>query len=380
MEWVGNAVRALVAVALANGMVPVPAGSFNMGGGDEDDEQPGHRVYLPAFQIDRDEVTRADYQRCVSAGTCAAPSGSAEPDVAVTGVSWRDAGAYCRFAGKRLPTGGGVGKAARGTDGRIYPWGNQPSCDQANFGNFEGEGRCPHNPGRPVRVGSYPGASPYGARDLAGNVWEWVADRYDARYYRRSPARDPKGPAKGALRVVRGGACCSMFGLPRASNRLAFPRVIAILTSASLRALDALPTFGVGPKRLLVDAKEALTVEHAAVAEEAGDQHAQRLARGASVHHRAYARAPAPPGASGPTSTARSPGSRKDRGRRSGGARLNIPRPPPRSRPPRRDGCRARSSPGRLVDGERMAGDEARPAPKLVEAEPDLEALARRHL
>jgi formylglycine-generating enzyme required for sulfatase activity len=215
--------RALAVAALANGMVAVPAGPFTMGSGDEDDEQPAHRVYLSAFLLDRDEVTRGDYQKCVTAGVCAAPDGGGAAELPVTGVSWRDAGAYCRFAGKRLPSEAEWEKAARGSDGRIYPWGNLPQCDQANFGNFEGEGRCPDNPGKPVRAGSYPGASPYGARDLAGNVWEWVADRYDARYYRRSPARDPKGPESGDRRVVRGGACCSMFGLPRASNRLAFP-------------------------------------------------------------------------------------------------------------------------------------------------------------
>ncbi len=207
------------------GMVQVPPGGFTMGGSDEEDERPAHRVYLSAFAIDRDEVTRGDYQKCAAAGRCAAPAdyGKGSDDIAVTGVSWRDADSYCRFAKKRLPTEAEWEKAARGSDGRIYPWGNEPSCAQANFGNFQGEGRCPSNPGRPVRVGSFPGASPYGARDLAGNVWEWVGDRYDARYYRHSPSRNPKGPAAGERRVVRGGACCSMFGLPRAANRLAFP-------------------------------------------------------------------------------------------------------------------------------------------------------------
>jgi formylglycine-generating enzyme required for sulfatase activity len=204
-------------------MVLIPAGTFTMGGGDEDDERPRHRVFVSAFHIDRDEVTRKSYQTCVAAGACAKPDGAGDDDVPVTGVSWRDAAAYCAFVGKRLPTEAEWEKAARGSDGRIYPWGNEPDCAQANFGNFEGEGRCPQNPGRPVKVGSYPGVSPWGVRDLAGNVWEWVADRYDARYYHRSPARDPKGPTQGDRRVVRGGACCSMFGLPRAGNRLAFP-------------------------------------------------------------------------------------------------------------------------------------------------------------
>lgn len=204
-------------------MVAIPAGPFVMGGGDEPDEQPRRTVVLSAFAIDRDEVTRAEYFECVRAGACRAAADARPEDATsrlpVTHVSWLDADAYCRFAGKRLPTEAEWERAARGTDGRIYPWGDAPDCARANWGNYDGEGACPQNPGRPVEVGAYGGA----IHDLAGNVWEWVADWYDADYYRRAPARDPRGPRRGERRVVRGGACCSMFGLPRASNRLAFP-------------------------------------------------------------------------------------------------------------------------------------------------------------
>lgn len=230
-------------------MVAVPGGAFVMGSdAGELDERPAHRVELRPFFLDRDEVTVAEYRRCVAAGSCRAPRwptegphADAEP---VTWVSWRDAEAYCRFAGERLPTEAEWERAARGDDGRVYPWGDSPECERANFGNYRGEGRCPRNPGRPVEIGRFPtGASPFGARDLAGNVWEWVADRYAADYYARSPLRDPRGPAGDgddqqdgdglrrevgappakSWRVVRGGGCCSMFGLPRASNRVAFP-------------------------------------------------------------------------------------------------------------------------------------------------------------
>ena len=215
------------------GMALVPAGEFLMGSdrGDED-ERPAHRVMLSAFFIDQDEVTVAAYERCVAAGQCPAPRvrvGNA--DEPVVWVSWQAAAAYCRFAGKRLPTEAEWEKAARGVDARRFPWGNNIDFPRGNFGNYRGEGQCPNNPGRLMPVGRFPGgASPYGVRDLAGNVWEWVADDYDPHYYGRSPYRDPRGPGPRSERsermsrkVLRGGACCSMFGLPRTSNRLAFP-------------------------------------------------------------------------------------------------------------------------------------------------------------
>jgi formylglycine-generating enzyme required for sulfatase activity len=211
------------AVSLFLTMVRILGGSFVMGGGEEADEQPRHRVVLATYSIDRDEVTRAEYAQCVAARACAPAAGALADDATsrlpVTGVRWRDADAYCRFAGKRLPTEAEWERAARGRDGRVYPWGDEPDCARANFGNYDGEGRCPQNPGHPVDVGSYGGT----IHDLAGNVWEWVHDWYDPRYYRRAPTTNPKGPATGQRRVVRGGACCSMFGLPRAGNRVAFP-------------------------------------------------------------------------------------------------------------------------------------------------------------
>jgi formylglycine-generating enzyme required for sulfatase activity len=200
--------------------VTIPGGAFTQGStrGDED-ERPAHRVTLKVFAIDRTEVTRADYAACVAAHRCKlspanAAAGAAAPTAVdaklpVTDVDWSDASAYCRFAGGRLPTESEWEKAARGTDGREYPWGDDADCARANWGSFEGEGPCAgKNPGRPVAVGVYPtGASPYGVLDLGGNVWEWVADKYD---------EDPK------RRVVRGGSCCSYFVPPRAANRNAW--------------------------------------------------------------------------------------------------------------------------------------------------------------
>jgi formylglycine-generating enzyme required for sulfatase activity/predicted GIY-YIG superfamily endonuclease len=201
---------------LAVDRVAVAAGPFVQGSahGDEDERPPRARS-LPAFAIDRTEVTRAAYASCVAAHRCkpippelAGPAGS-DGQLPITNVSWFDARDFCAFAGARLPSEAEWEKAARGPDGREYPWGSDAACERANWGNFEGEGPCAAtNPGFPVAVGRYAdGASPYGALDMAGNVWEWVGDSYD---------EDPK------RRVVRGGSCCSYFVPPRAANRNAW--------------------------------------------------------------------------------------------------------------------------------------------------------------
>lgn len=217
-------------------MVVVPAGEFVRGEAEgEADERPPQRVQLPAFAIDRTEVTTAAYGECVARGACRPAGGPAQkdkpaPELPVVYVSWHDAAAYCAFVGKRLPSEAEWEKAARGTDGRRYPWGSEFACARGNFGNFGGDGRCADEGavGHPVAVGSFPGgASPYGALDLAGNVWEWVADLYAADAYKRplsihaADERRPSPPA--ARRVLRGGGCCSIFGLPRSADRLALP-------------------------------------------------------------------------------------------------------------------------------------------------------------
>ncbi|HEY4393739.1 MAG TPA: formylglycine-generating enzyme family protein [Polyangia bacterium] len=212
LALVVSAATVATAARPARDRVTIPAGPFTQGSTrGEEDERPARKVTLKAFAIDRTEVTRGDYAACVEAGRCK-PSGDqsdGDAKLPVTGVDWNEAQAYCKFAGGRLPTEAEWEKAARGTDGREYPWGNDIDCTRANWGNFEGEGPCAgKNPGHPVAVGRYPsGASPYGVLDMGGNVWEWVADKYD-----QEPGR----------RVVRGGSCCSFFVGPRAANRNAW--------------------------------------------------------------------------------------------------------------------------------------------------------------
>lgn len=218
--------------------VTIPAGPFLAGStrGD-DDERPPRTLTLPTFSIDRTEVTRAAYARCVGARRCRPLpdrwTGAGDDHLPVTGVDWRDAQAYCRFAGGRLPTEAEWEKAARGTDGREYPWGNDADCARGNWGTFEGEGPCKGiNPGAPQVVGTHPnGASPYGVLDMGGNVWEWVADKYsedagativglDVGQGRNGRGGHPRSSSE--RRIVRGGSCCSYFVGPRAANRNAW--------------------------------------------------------------------------------------------------------------------------------------------------------------
>jgi formylglycine-generating enzyme required for sulfatase activity len=207
------------------GMVYIPANEFIMGSDKgKSDELPIHTVYLDAFFIDKTEVTNAQYRKCVEAGVCDVPSDTTYYDDANYGqhpvvyVSWNDADAYCLWAGKRLPTEAEWEKAARGTDGRVFSWGN--SLAEGNQANFC-DARCAQDwryaevddgYEQTAPVGNYPaGASPYGALDMVGNVWEWVADWYDANYYSKSPSRNPLGPDSGEQRMIRGG---SWYGDP----------------------------------------------------------------------------------------------------------------------------------------------------------------------
>jgi formylglycine-generating enzyme required for sulfatase activity len=184
-------------------MVDIPAGAFMMGSADDDadrDEQPVARIVVDAFRIDKVEVTNGRYLRCVAAGGCTVPVGGnpaerGRMDQPVTILSWRQADAYCRWAGKRLPTEAEWEKAARGPNGRRYPWGDTFEPDRANAGHTLGLGT----------VGRHPsGASPYGVLDMAGSVWEWTSSLY--RPYPYDPRDGREDPDARGARVNRGGS------------------------------------------------------------------------------------------------------------------------------------------------------------------------------
>jgi formylglycine-generating enzyme required for sulfatase activity len=202
-------------------MVDVPAGLLRRGSlesGGEDDETPAHEVLVPAFSIDRYEVTNEEYAQCVAARVCRSPDEMdpglfGAPRQPVVGVSWFDAAIYCRWSGKRLPTEAEWERAARGDDRRSMPWGDDsPTCERAVFIECDRTA--------PAEVGGRPaGASPYGAQDLAGNVWEWVEDWYTPHYLPPGPSGEIDVPLTGLQRVLRGGSWHFGADYIRTSNR-----------------------------------------------------------------------------------------------------------------------------------------------------------------
>lgn len=225
-------------------MVWVPAGSFAMGSSDREIEEvlrrepramrqalvaetPRRTVTLEGFWVYRDEVTVSQYRRfCEETGRPMPrpPADGWKDKHPIVNVSWHDANAYCKWAGVRLPTEAEWERAARGTDARLFVWGNSwpPVKRVGNFADISAK-KVHTNwtivPGYDdgfvgtAPAGSFPeGRSAAGCTDMAGNVWEWCADWYDARYYSYGPDRDPRGPEHGTHKVVRGGSF-SNFGM-----------------------------------------------------------------------------------------------------------------------------------------------------------------------
>ncbi len=203
-------------------MIRLPGGTFTRGsdpGEGEADEEPEQQIQVPTFYIDRTPVTNDQYRACVQAGACSPPADTAAFDQQalgqhpVTHVSWQQADGFCGWMGKNLLSEARWERAARGlADERSYPWGDgAPDCNRTNYAGCAGH---------TTRVGAHPaGASPEGALDMAGNVYEWVFDRYDRDYYQSAPTEDPWGPLEGDYRVIRGGAYDSPAANIRVANR-----------------------------------------------------------------------------------------------------------------------------------------------------------------
>jgi len=225
-------------------MVLVPSSEFRMGAQDDPlavrTEMPQHAVVLGAFWMDQTEVTNRMFASCVAAGGCDPPVSQGSylrsqyyghdtcADYPVIHVTWFDSQSYCAWAGRRLPTEAEWEKAARGLDGRVYPWGNDPPTGTlANFcdKNCSSDSRAwdvDDGYVDPAPVGTYPaGASYYGVLDMAGNVSEWVADWSQVDYYSFSPYDNPTGPSSGDTRVVRGGSWVSIPQGLRVTDRWA---------------------------------------------------------------------------------------------------------------------------------------------------------------
>lgn len=203
-------------------MIFIPAGEFEMGSGYQAADNPPHIVYLDDYWIDRTEVSNSMYAQCILAGECELPAdvesldsylaNSLIADHPVVYIKWSDALAYCQWAGRRLPTEAEWEKAARGTDGRIYPWGKfGPNPNLLNYDGLIGS---------TVPVYRFPfGANPFGVLNMAGNVREWVWDWYSFDYTQISPQHNPLGPEQGEKKVLRGGAFTDSKRMVRADNR-----------------------------------------------------------------------------------------------------------------------------------------------------------------
>jgi formylglycine-generating enzyme required for sulfatase activity/Zn-dependent protease with chaperone function len=243
------------ASATAADWVLIPSGNFVMGATDEqkasvyafggspqwmsfirplvESSGPPHEVFLDSFYIFRNEVTNREYGQFAQATgrpRRGPPSGLDRPTQPAVMVTWNDARSYCAWAGARLPTEAEWEKAARGTQGFVYPWGNTWDAEKLQSMDRIARQALPtietweswrkqHMRETPeattADVGSFPkGASPYGVMDMAGNVWEWVADWFDPTYYANSPRNNPKGPESGDFKVLRGGA----WDTPRVVN------------------------------------------------------------------------------------------------------------------------------------------------------------------
>ncbi|MFH0925434.1 MAG: SUMF1/EgtB/PvdO family nonheme iron enzyme, partial [bacterium] len=234
-----------------NGMIFIPAGEFVMGSrlGDTD-EQPEHKVILDSYYINKNEVTNAEYKKFVDATkhkvpyfnkkwasaynwnpkTRMYPRGKKNYPVVL--VTWQDASAYAKWAGKRLPTEAEWEKAARGDQNFIFPWGNAWDINKLNAWIKVPQFTKP--------VGSYEaGKSPYGCYDMAGNVWEWCSDWYDENSYKSSPAQDPKGPAVGKAHTVRGGSWGSEQWDCRTTARLSGEKMLQLCYVGFRCAKDA---------------------------------------------------------------------------------------------------------------------------------------------
>ena len=192
----------------------IPAGSFEMGSDDRVDEKPVHTVELDAFYMDIYEVIVGQFKQFVNQSGYSynrwdsVAKYSPTDDYPMIYVDWNDAVAYAKWAGKRLPTEAEWEYAARGgLTGKHYPWGNDITYDDANWGNtVSGKDKWKYC----APVGSFR-PNGYGLYDMAGNLWEWCADWYASDYYANPPLRNPQGPSSGSYRVLRGG---SWFNLP----------------------------------------------------------------------------------------------------------------------------------------------------------------------